>query len=239
MDRSSFIAENLTEVFAQRIFPTITYWNRLEARPRTDNFERALRAEVRDALWMLCKQWQMGEFRGDDAGSPVFSKVHMAHTRLTKYRPGADLPVQHFDDDTPLEAKVEQRPIPFNAGSQKMTLDLRLQLGRQWLKMLAKAVADGEVGGDYTINFSNKFSFIPPNPLVETDALVCAHREVWQQFAAVAGRSMDGAAFLEYLTAHPANWMNAIAAQPGDEPALKNLAQRFVGWFKKIYLQPQ
>ena len=59
----------------QRRFPSITTWNRLEARPRSQNFERALRAEIRDALWMLTKQWQMGEFRGSDAGSPVFAKL--------------------------------------------------------------------------------------------------------------------------------------------------------------------
>src|SRR5438445_6546711 len=74
----------------ERRFPAITTWNRLEARPRSQNFERALRAEVRDALWMLTKQWQMGEFRGSDAGSPVFAKVLLATTRLTKYRPAGD-----------------------------------------------------------------------------------------------------------------------------------------------------
>ena len=30
----------------------------------------------------------MGEFRGDDAGSPVLAKVHLDTTRLTSYRPG-------------------------------------------------------------------------------------------------------------------------------------------------------
>ena len=39
-------------------------------------------------LWMLTKQWQMGEFRGSDAGSPVFAKLLLATTRLTKYRAG-------------------------------------------------------------------------------------------------------------------------------------------------------
>ena len=52
----------------ERRFPTVTVWNRLEGRPRTRDFDRALRAEVRDALWMLTRQWQLGEFRGDDAG---------------------------------------------------------------------------------------------------------------------------------------------------------------------------
>ena len=52
------------------LLPIFSTHNRLEGRPRTHNFDRALKAEVRDALWMLTKQWQMGEFKGDDAGTP-------------------------------------------------------------------------------------------------------------------------------------------------------------------------
>ncbi|MGH8601918.1 MAG: hypothetical protein ACREXR_03805, partial [Gammaproteobacteria bacterium] len=59
----------------QIILPTVVMWNRLEGRPRRKDFDRALRAEVRDALWMLTKQWQVGEFRGDDAGSPVYARL--------------------------------------------------------------------------------------------------------------------------------------------------------------------
>ena len=44
-----------------------------------DDFDRALRAEVRDALWMLTRQWQLGEFRGDDAGSPVLARAARRH----------------------------------------------------------------------------------------------------------------------------------------------------------------
>jgi len=86
---SSIKVGNLPVALEQRLFPSVTTWNRLEARPRTQQFERALQAEVRDALWMLTKQWQMGEFRGSDAGSPVFSKLLLDTTRLTKYQPDA------------------------------------------------------------------------------------------------------------------------------------------------------
>ena len=55
--------------------PTVTTWNRLEGRPRREDFDRALKAEVRDALWMISKQWQMGEFIGDDAGSPARTRM--------------------------------------------------------------------------------------------------------------------------------------------------------------------
>ena len=57
--------------------PTIVSWNRLEPRPRSPNFERALRAEIRDALWMLTRQWQFGEFKGNDAGTATFAKVQI------------------------------------------------------------------------------------------------------------------------------------------------------------------
>ena len=81
---SQFKVANLREAISSRLFPSVTVWNRLEPRPRTRSFERALRAEVRDALWMLTKQWQMGEFHGSDTGSPVFAKLQVDTTRLTK-----------------------------------------------------------------------------------------------------------------------------------------------------------
>jgi hypothetical protein len=36
--------------------PAVTLWNRLEGRPRQADFERSLRAEIRDPLWMLTRQ---------------------------------------------------------------------------------------------------------------------------------------------------------------------------------------
>ena len=99
-------------------------WNRLEGRPRTHDFKRALAAEIRDPLFLLTKQWQMGEFQGDDAGSPITAKVDIQTTRLTKYKP-AGHPAEPFADDVPLEAKVEQRPIPFGSAGQPLSLDIR------------------------------------------------------------------------------------------------------------------
>jgi len=36
--------------------PAITLWNRLEGRARREDFDRSLRAEIRDPLWMLTRQ---------------------------------------------------------------------------------------------------------------------------------------------------------------------------------------
>src|SRR5215472_18420599 len=121
---SALPVADIKVALAQRTIPTITTWNRLEGRPRSQSFDRALHAEVRDALWMLTKQWQMGEFRGSDAGSPVFAKLKIDTTRLTKYRPDAQA-AQPFEYAVPLDAKVERRPIPLVAGGRAIALDVR------------------------------------------------------------------------------------------------------------------
>jgi hypothetical protein len=51
---------------------SFTWWNRLEPSPRTPEISGALAARVHDPLWFLARQWQMGEFTGEDAASPAW-----------------------------------------------------------------------------------------------------------------------------------------------------------------------
>ncbi|MCA1711795.1 MAG: hypothetical protein LC789_09255, partial [Actinobacteria bacterium] len=76
---------DLDVALTRRALPSVTVYNRLEGRPRTRSFDRSLRAEVRDALWMCTRQWQLGEYAADDSGSPIITKVHVEHTRLTDF----------------------------------------------------------------------------------------------------------------------------------------------------------
>ena len=89
-----------------RDVPVIKGWNRLEGRPRAVDFERALRAEVRDALWFLTRQWQFAEFAGEDAASPVQARTLVESRPLTGYAPLAGAPTP-YAVDVPLEARVE------------------------------------------------------------------------------------------------------------------------------------
>ena len=59
--------------------PVISNRNRLEGVPRTEDFDRGLRAEIHDPLWMLSRQWQMGEFEGEDRGAAVTVQVKANH----------------------------------------------------------------------------------------------------------------------------------------------------------------
>ena len=83
--------------------PRVIAFNRLEARPRTPDVTRSLRAEVRDPLWMLTRQWQMGELAGEDAGSCVTSRIAYQHEKMTRVAFGS-AGAFAFDDATmPLE----------------------------------------------------------------------------------------------------------------------------------------
>jgi hypothetical protein len=223
---------DVQKALARRLFPSITTWNRLEARPRTLSFDRALQAEVRDGLWMLTKQWQMGEFRGSDAGSPIFAKLQIDTTRLTKYRPDAEQS-QLFEYEVPFEAKVERRPLAFTQGGRPMAFDLRLAMGRIWLALVDPI-------GAYRPNFIAAYPIAAPDPSQKQDADRCAHPEVWQLFAAVAGRAMDGGALYAHLIANPANhsYDGVAGIAPADKAALDDAAQRFVAWFQRLILQP-
>ena len=92
----------LNQKLLERAIPAVTRWNRLEGRPRVHDFDRALQAEVRDALWMLAKQWQLGEFMGDDAGSPVLARICLGAAQFERFHPGT-APDEPFSLERPLE----------------------------------------------------------------------------------------------------------------------------------------
>lgn len=230
---------DMSLALASRLVPAITQWDRVDGIPRALDMARALRAEVRDPLWMLARQWQMGEFIGDDAGSPVFAKLQLATTRLTTYKPGSR-PEQPFDDSVPLEARVEQRPIPFNAGAQTLALDIRLLMGRRWQKLLTKNGLEAA----YAADFLAAFPVSEPNPLNPADASVCAHREAWQHQVAFAGRAMDGYLWYKWLIDHPSprdlsTTPAPLVVTPGDVAAVNDLADGFIAWFTRLIDQPE
>lgn len=237
---NKYLTENLVSVIRTKSRPGITLWNRLEGRPRADKFERALRAEVRDPLWMLTRQWQMGEFQGDDAGSPIFAKIHLETTKLKKFQPDSG-PVRDFDDSIPLEAQVERMPVSFSQ-QQKLrgafsdldiSLDIRLLMGRQWLKMIAPVSAAS------VAQFIAAYSVHVPDPTVVEDFAICAHPEAWSNFQAAATRLMDGAKLYIHLTDSPLNHASdGIAALAGMDPQVDPVAERFVKWFHKLFYQP-
>ncbi len=227
-----YVITNIAAALEQRQYPTITAWNRLEGRPRRPDFARALKAEVRDAMFMLSRQWQMGEFQGDDAGSPATAKVQLATTRLRTYRAARGTTLV-FDGSLPLEARVERRALPLTMDGKAVSLDIRLLMGRQWLKMMSPIA-------DYTSAFVQKYPIAVPDPTREEDAYICAHPEAWQLVAALAGRCMDGGALYAYLTGGTGRhaWDGIASILTTHQAAINDVAKSFVLWFTTTFTQP-
>jgi len=229
---SHFATPGIASLIEARWWPTVTVYNRLEGRPRTIGFERSLRAEVRDALWMLTRQWQVGEFIADDAGSPIEAKLQLAHRDLTKYRP-REHAAEPLDHTLPLEARVERRPVPLRLRGRPLSLDLRVVMGRQWLKLIADVA-------DYAEEFRTAYPIEAPDPALPADADQAAHPEVFQAFAAAAGRLMDGGSLYEHLKELPTNraYDGVLGIADTDKPELDVRAERFVAWFERLLLPP-
>jgi hypothetical protein len=179
------VADGIESILTSAVrFPTIMMWNRLEGRPRRPDFTRALKAEVRDPLWMITRQWQMGEFIGEDAWKT---------DELTAVRsPTGE--VEPYDPSLPLEALIEARPIPLVRAGKPHNIDLRLALGRRWKKLLQN---NGH--GARLPDFETAYRFTAPDPEDAADFSITAHASAWQTLAAVANRAIDGGALLLHL----------------------------------------
>ncbi|HFA50514.1 MAG TPA: hypothetical protein ENJ95_15990 [Bacteroidetes bacterium] len=131
------LADSVSKLFQPAVKPkhkpAIRGWNRLEGNPRKEDFDRSLRAEIRDPLWMLARQWQFGEFEGEDAGSPINVDVLTEHYSLNRYAVKRDA-AGGYSDEIPLEAQVERETVPNDLGTQVMLAryllkDLKSRLG--------------------------------------------------------------------------------------------------------------
>lgn len=95
---------------------SITTWQRLEPRS-LDDITVGLQGRVHDPLWLLARQWQLGEFRGEDAGSPVVAHIEGKSFELDRYLPGP-LPANGIGvgqrmgvSRAPLETLVEKEQL--------------------------------------------------------------------------------------------------------------------------------
>src|SRR5215213_9238014 len=89
--------------------PSITYWHRLEPRPRSSDLAEALSARIRDPAWLLARQWQLGEFRGEDAASPAYMKVTTDKAKVLFWGVGST--ATQVDPAVPLERIALEEPF--------------------------------------------------------------------------------------------------------------------------------
>lgn len=92
-------------------------YRRLEPFPPYTDLQRGFAAEIADPVWLLGRQWQVGEHTGEDASTPVCVEFEIAHTPLE--------PVAGMDPTiTPAEPLIE------GSADDWWTIGRRARVGR-------------------------------------------------------------------------------------------------------------
>ena len=226
-------------------------WCRLEPRPRAAEFDRVLKAEIHDPLWILTRQWQFGEFQGEDTGSAVFAKIMIETTRVTKFQSPYG-PVMPYDETIPLEAKVEQMPVQYD-------LRFRARAGQYWLKLLQKKGQEYNTGipviayDHHALKqvFVQVYPFSLPDIDRESDstrlqvakAKLLTNKGAHQALTALAGRTPDGVQWFQALTSGggvtlPAEITGSGAYNSAFNTFILEAANEYADWFKKSHETP-
>ncbi len=182
----------------------MTAWNTIEPRARTRDFTKALQAEVRDAMWMISRQWQWGEFDGEDGGSIVYSKVGLKTTKLNRYTQLEKSPkYEAYNDQEPLEYTVERGIVDI----EKNWL-LRIETGNYWLKLL-KTRFENTVLEELKQGFISQYAvqLHEPEPIIDEltkqayikHLQLKANEETWLMLVSSQNRTIDGWEFIKAI----------------------------------------
>ena len=209
--------------------PSITIWSRLEPRTREFEMARGLQAQLRDPAWMLARQWQLGEFLGDDAGSPISATVRTESIRLTSFQGGVDGAPLAIDETLPLEARVErEQPAP--------GLGDAVSLGTSFEAFLHEEEEANGIG-PHAPHFRAAFPIAVAPPADEvTDA---AGRRLR---ALAAGRVVDGVALARDALPHAGDLpaYGPVASLPAAaRPAAARAIDRLLGLWRSLFSVPE
>lgn len=206
--------------------PSVTTWTRLEPQPRDASLERSLQAQVRDPLWMLARQWQVGEFLGADAGSPVQATLAAETQTVTTYRPGTDdNSTVALDPTLPVEVHVERE-------TPALKLRGSVQLGMYFESLVRQSIAGPEA---VIAAFRQSFPIAAavPDP---TYAPVGAVRFR----SLMAGRATDGEALYVSAAAVQAGQVPPVPLPPeAGNAGMSTLLGTFVTYRASLFSEPQ
>lgn len=225
--------------------PTIGLWNRIEARPTKHDFSQALSAETYDALWMLNRQWQFGEFKGEDTGSAVFSQIRMNNKKLNRFSVGNDnfqaSNVELYDKNVPLEAKVEAEKIAFD-------LKTHLQISAYWKRLLQQTFgANTSLYSNLLSAFKQTYTLAAPtfsNIEEEANHIIHKRAALLRQKAAQKWLLDGEQLYTDFKQQQNnnqaiASLLSAVTITTTESNQLNQIAQDFVQWFQDLWVQPQ
>lgn len=229
------------------------WWQRLEPYPQDQALERSLEARVHDAAWLLARQWQLGEFRGENAASPIAVKIQSVSAPLRGFRPGDPLDGnawQRYDPAaTPLEALVEREPATLGRiapdGTWLFTqLRLASRAGEHLLRLCASALVEAGLGGNaLTTELSQlRASLLLTYPIPDPVGSRLCTPEAHRHWSAIRGRIPDGVRMRLACLEHddPTGWLESWldASQKSRAASLKTAVTGWLEWWSRQLSEP-
>ncbi len=219
---------------------SITSWTRLEPHCRDANMGRSVSARLFDPLWLMARQWQMAEFQGADAGTPVQARLRATSAMLSRCYLG-DLPANtnqqapRYDPARmPLETMVERRRMRPATANDASMLTFAVEAGLQFLRMVELQAPSKS----YRAALIAKFAL---QPLQGADAT--AADEAMRRFMqSMTGRAPD--ARLLAAAFRPAGGI-ALVVQDAtlsiavvDRPKVQTAATNWLTWYDGLFAEP-
>jgi hypothetical protein len=222
--------------------PSITSWTRLEPRCRDADMQLTVNARIFDPLWMLTRQWQMGEYRGEDAGSPVSARVGaetalLSRCHLGELPPNTAVTAARYDPHAlPLEVMVERqrvRPAPAAAQGDARKVALAVETGLHFLRMLDLLLPPDV----YHRAFIALYALTAPDEVT----LAALDAETRAFIDTMAGRAPDGRRLeAAFRSAGPgAVFIDpALKIKAADRAEVELTALRWLAWAEALFSEP-
>ncbi len=213
--------------------PFISNRNKLEGVPRLEDFDRSLRAEIYDPLWMICRQWQFGEFQGEDSGTAFQAQIFSEHRVPNQILLGPEhKPLAYNASIKPLEIAVERESVQINLYGS-------VEISRYLHRIMSKQIQDHNrifLLSAYPIKIVTILKDKKPdNYVVEEEDREASYFKV-----SVEKRMPDGAAILSDMK--NGTFIGKMLAQagfsPADKPKMEDVQKSLLAWYAKFYDQP-
>ena len=203
---------------------SLTAWQRCEPHSRSADPGISLEMRSADPLWMLGRQWQFGEFKGEDAGSPAWVSWLGATMPLALYLPGPvdgheAGEVQPYDKNTPLESVVERESQPAR-DAMLWNRRLAVEAGWHFMRLLPEATATA-----YRAKLLDaaKLQRVTGTDRDAFDAASLAFLDL------ASGRGLDGVRLLD-IAATPASAPATLGFAAGDVAIATTAIQSWLDW---------
>jgi len=219
---------------------SITSWMRLEPRSRDAEMRTTLQARVYDPLWLLARQWQLGEFQGEDNGSPVMARWRAESALLTRYYAGAIKPntmvsAPRYDSRLPLETLVERETTnpAVELMTQQQKLRFAVEAGQQFLRILQQQ----SMSHDYRDTFIRHYAF----PVLTTEQRIALDGDSLGFYDVMTTRVPDGRQLYDAFRSIGAGAIKfpaELQIAHNDEGAVERVIRLWLPWLQTLFSEP-